>query len=66
MKATIIKTVNGVKVYIDEETKDIKEFFSNLDGKFRDDHWFFWSNDAKWVPDCLKSEGYSIESKENF
>ena len=60
MNALIFKTVDGIQVQVEEETTNIRRFFSNLGGIDRDDHFFFWASDAQWVPETLENEGYSI------
>jgi hypothetical protein len=68
MRAHIEKTVNGINLYLEGQTDGIAGYIANLGGKARDNalEWaeggayFFWSSDAKWVPEMLEDEGYQI------
>lgn len=64
MRAYIEKTVDGINVILDGKTENIDLYMSNLGGIERAGKTFFWSRDAKWVPESLRDEGYSLHFSE--
>lgn len=66
MEAIVIKTVDGIKVFVNDKTENFTLYCKNLGGIERANHWFFWSNDAVYVPEMLTEEGYSVVRKKQF
>lgn len=68
MKAVMVKTVDGCRVAVDEETAEIVTFFTNLEGKKIGDWWRFESGygSMRDVRDALDGARYEISAKKEF
>jgi NADPH-dependent curcumin reductase CurA len=65
MKAFIAHTSEGrTKVLLEEVSEKIELYFENLGGKKFEEFWIFSREDARYVPETLADEGYTVTTSQ--